>query len=102
MDMPEEYLQFLYVALFMGCIAFESFSYTYYGNRILTTTDSITNAVYFSPWYVMPLKYRRYLITLMERAKRRSIITAGKLFEMNLALFTTVIITLNCSGENWW
>ncbi len=100
--MPEQYLQFIYVSLFMACIAFEVFSYTYFGQRILDATDNLTNAAYFSRWYEMPVYYRKYLIILMERSKKNSIITAGKLFDMNLALFTTVMCGfLHKSLENY-
>lgn len=92
MDMPEEYLQFTYLSLGLACIAFEVFSYTYFGQRILSATDDLTNSIYFSLWYEMPVYYRKYLIILMERTKRNSIVTAGKVFDMNMALFTTVRI----------
>lgn len=78
----------------MTCIAIEVFSYTFFGNRILTATDSLTNSTYFSIWYEMPVTYKKHVIMFMERMKRNSVLMAGKLFPMNLTLFTTVRISV--------
>lgn len=76
----------------MTNIAIEVFSYTFFGNRILTATNSLSNSTYFSFWYEMPVKYQKHVIIFMERIKRNSVLMAGRLFPMNLALFTTVRI----------
>lgn len=99
MKISERYLQFLFCFLFMTCIAIEVFSYTFFGNRIATATNSLTTSTYFSIWYERPLPYRKYLIIFMERMKRNSVLLAGKLFPVNLALFTTVRIRRN-GNEN--
>ncbi|KAG4066422.1 hypothetical protein HA402_007058 [Bradysia odoriphaga] len=96
LDIREDYLQFLYTTALMGCIGSESFSFTYFGNRILTSSDALTNRLYFSPWYEMPVYYRKHLILVMESAKKAKVMTAGKFFDLNLALFTTVRISDIC------
>ncbi|KAJ6644401.1 putative odorant receptor 71a, partial [Pseudolycoriella hygida] len=89
MKLADHYLQFLFCFLFMTCISIEVFSYTFFGNRILTATDLLTNYIYSSIWYEMPVKHRQNLIIFIERTKRNSVLMAGKLFPMNLSLFTT-------------
>lgn len=90
MKISEHLMRFLFCFLFMTCVAIEVFSYTFFGNRILTATHSLTNSTYSSKWYEMPTQYRKHVIIFMERIKRNSVLMAGKLFPLNLALFTTV------------
>jgi hypothetical protein len=42
-------------------------------------------------WYDYDLKSKKALIVLMERSKRPMIITAGKILDLSLVTFTTVI-----------
>lgn len=74
----------------MMTVTTQTFLYTYFGNGIETTSNLVSNAVYASDWYVMPTILRKDLIIILERVKRRCTITAGKLFSLNLALFTEV------------
>ncbi|XP_037044538.1 odorant receptor 33a-like [Bradysia coprophila] len=99
MSISEHLLQFLFCFLFMTCIAIEVFSYTFFGNRILTATNTLTNYTYSSIWYEMPVRYQRHVMLFMERLKRNTVLTAGKLFPLNLALFTTWGLTNNVSSS---
>ncbi|KAJ8943735.1 hypothetical protein NQ318_007183 [Aromia moschata] len=54
-------------------------------------SDSIVNAIYMSEWYNYDNKSKKALITLMERAKRPMVVTAGKLLDLSLVTFTTII-----------
>lgn len=92
MKIADHFLRFLFCFLFMTCVATEVFSYTFFGNRILTATNSLTNCTYFSNWYERPIKYQKHITIFMERLKRDSVLMAGKLFRMDLVLFTTVRI----------
>jgi hypothetical protein len=42
-------------------------------------------------WYEYDLKSRNALILLMERSKRPITVTAGKILDLSLVTFTTVI-----------
>jgi hypothetical protein len=42
-------------------------------------------------WYLYDLKSRKALLVLMERTKRPVIITAGKILDLSLVTFTTVL-----------
>lgn len=74
----------------MVTISTQTFLYTYFGDGIETTSNSVSDAVYSSDWYTIPTKLRKDLMIILERVKRRSAVTAGKLFSLNLALFKEV------------
>lgn len=43
-----------------------------------------------SNWYNYDIKSRKALILLMERSKRPTVVTAGKILDLSLETFTTV------------
>jgi hypothetical protein len=43
-------------------------------------------------WYDYEEKAKKSLIILMERSKRPMIVTAGKILDLSLVTFTTVIV----------
>jgi hypothetical protein len=44
-------------------------------------------------WYEYDISSRKALLILMERSKRPVVITAGKILNLSLETFTTVIFT---------
>lgn len=85
---------FSYNMTFMITISTQAFLNSYFGHSILTASDRLFNAAYFSKWYSMTNSYRKDLVILMERLKINSELRAGKLFSMNLTLFGTVWLIL--------
>ncbi|KAJ8943465.1 hypothetical protein NQ314_009747 [Rhamnusium bicolor] len=57
----------------------------------LSISNTITTAIYMSEWYNFDQKSKKALITLMERAKRPMMVTAGKILDLSLATFTMII-----------
>jgi hypothetical protein len=53
--------------------------------------NGLTDAVYMGKWYEYDVKSRKALIILMERSKRPMIVTAGKILDLSLVTFSTVI-----------
>jgi hypothetical protein len=49
-------------------------------------------------WYRYDLKSRKALLVLMERSKKPVIITAGKVLDLSLVTFTTVL----SSNVSFW
>lgn len=86
-----DFVKFSYNMTFMITISTQAFLNSYFGHSILTASDELSNAAYFSKWYLMSNGYRRDLLILMERLKVSSELKAGKLFSMDLTLFGTVI-----------
>lgn len=86
-----DFVRFAYNMTFMITISTQAFLNSYFGNSISIASEELSNAAYSSKWYVMSKAYRTDLMVLMERLKINSQLMAGKLFPMNLPLFSTVI-----------
>ncbi len=65
---------------------------SYFGQTILTASESLTNKAYSSSWYMASHTFRKTLIILMLQLQRETKLCAGRVFPINLDLFTTVII----------
>ncbi|XP_037032188.1 odorant receptor 2a-like [Bradysia coprophila] len=87
----ENLFQFTFIVTFMLTVTTQTLFYTYFGDGIETTSNLVSNAIYSCNWYVLPASIRKDLIIAMERVKRYSSITAGKLLSLNLALFSDII-----------
>ncbi|KAJ6646564.1 putative odorant receptor 71a, partial [Pseudolycoriella hygida] len=86
-----DFVIFSYNMTFMITISTQAFLNSYFGQSILTASEELSNAAYFSRWYAMSIGYRKDLLILMERLKISSELKAGKLFGMNLDLFGTIM-----------
>lgn len=84
-------VRFSYNMTFMITISTQAFLNSYFGELISTASEDLSNAAYSSKWYLMSNFYRKDLLILMERLKLKSELTAGKLFPVNLPLFSTVM-----------
>ncbi|KAJ8943733.1 hypothetical protein NQ318_007181 [Aromia moschata] len=82
---------FFSVVIFVTTMFIEIYLFCYYGTVLYEESDSIVNAIYMSEWYNYDNKSKKALITLMERAKRPMMVTAGKLLDLSLVTFTTII-----------
>ncbi|XP_064212296.1 odorant receptor 85b [Tribolium castaneum] len=52
---------------------------------------NITTSVYMGKWYKYDVKSRKALILLMERSKKPTIVTAGKILDLSLETFTNIL-----------
>ncbi|KAJ8943736.1 hypothetical protein NQ318_007184 [Aromia moschata] len=82
---------FFAMVIFVTTMLTEIYLFCYYGTVLYEESDSIVNAIYMSEWYNYDNKSKKALITLMERAKRPMVVTAGKLLDLSLVTFTTII-----------
>ncbi|XP_018566530.1 odorant receptor Or1-like [Anoplophora glabripennis] len=82
---------------FFGAVSFltaallELFLYCYSGTLLFEESGTIVTAIYMSNWYNYDKKSKKALLTMMERAKRPMMVTAGKLMNFSLETFSTVI-----------
>ncbi|XP_044258923.1 odorant receptor Or1-like [Tribolium madens] len=82
---------------FFGMITFlltmllEIFLYCYFGSTLYEESNSLTNAVCMGKWYNYDLQSKKLLIILMERSKKPIVVTAGKILDLSLVTFTTII-----------
>ncbi|GJQ66193.1 Or85e [Trypoxylus dichotomus] len=66
-------------------------AYHWLGNEIIYKSDKIIEAVFLSKWYNFNLKCQKYLVILMERAKRTLAISLYKLVFVSLASLAAVV-----------
>nr|XP_015839893.1 PREDICTED: odorant receptor Or1-like [Tribolium castaneum] len=69
----------------------EIFLYSYYGTLLYDESNSLTNAIYMGRWYEYDIKSKKALIVIMERSKKPMIVTAGKILDLSLVTFTTIL-----------
>ncbi|XP_045780398.1 uncharacterized protein LOC123877616, partial [Maniola jurtina] len=83
-------IEFASMLLFIVCILTELFLYCYYGNDLTAESDRIVFAVYAMSWERTPLRFRRCLLLLMERARRPLRPVAGRVVPLSLDTFVKV------------
>ncbi|RZB40831.1 7tm 6 domain containing protein, partial [Asbolus verrucosus] len=57
----------------------------------LSESNTVADAIYMGKWYDYDAKCKKALILLMERSKLPLTVTAGKIIELSLPTFTTVL-----------
>ncbi|KAL0133983.1 hypothetical protein PUN28_001119 [Cardiocondyla obscurior] len=77
---------FLYIAKTL-----EVFVFCYAGEFLSSKSKSISDVVYESLWYDMVPSDRRILLFIMVRSQKRLTITAGKVFDLTLEGFMSVM-----------
>ncbi|XP_063827159.1 odorant receptor 4-like [Ostrinia nubilalis] len=83
--------EFASTTLFIVCILTELFLYCYYGNEVTVESDRMVEAVYAMEWLHAPLRFKRSLVLVMERAKRPLRPAAGHLIPLSLDTFVTIL-----------
>ncbi|XP_063827150.1 odorant receptor 94b-like [Ostrinia nubilalis] len=84
-------IEFASMTLFITCILTELFLYCYYGNEVTVESDRMVEAVYAMEWLHAPLRFKRSLVLLMERAKRPLRPAAGLIIPLSLNTFVTIL-----------
>ncbi|RZC41685.1 7tm 6 domain containing protein, partial [Asbolus verrucosus] len=54
-------------------------------------SNTLTTSIYMGNWYEYDTKSKKVLLILMERSKVPMKVTAGKLLDLSLETFTTVL-----------
>ncbi|XP_023310034.1 odorant receptor Or1-like [Anoplophora glabripennis] len=84
-------IPFFSTSSFTVAILMEQFLYCYSGALLNEESNSVVTAIYMSDWYNYDKKSKKALLILMERAKRPMTITAGKIMDLTLVTFATVM-----------
>ncbi|KAJ3666967.1 hypothetical protein Zmor_002383 [Zophobas morio] len=84
-------IYFLIAMNYLSLLFFQIFFYCYYGTLLIEESKTLPTAVYMSRWYEYNIQTKKTLNILMERSKRPMVVTAGKLFDLSLDTFTTVL-----------
>ncbi|CAK9815527.1 hypothetical protein ANTPLA_LOCUS8693 [Anthophora plagiata] len=90
LDRPEEALR---CGVFLGAEQFHLFIISLPGQALLDHCTALTNDIYCSTWYKVPVKFQRIIYTMQVRSLRPCVLTAGGLYEMNMENFATTFKT---------
>ncbi|CAK9800139.1 hypothetical protein ANTQUA_LOCUS2386 [Anthophora quadrimaculata] len=90
MNRPEEAIR---CAVFLGAEQFHLFIISLPGQALLDHCIALTNDIYCSTWYKVPVKFQRVIYTMQIRSLRPCVLTAGGLYEMNMENFATTFKT---------
>lgn len=71
------------------------FGVLYLGNEIMLASDRLSYCLFESDWIIQTEQCKEHMIILVEYLKRPRRFVVGKLFSVDLEMFTTVSITLN-------
>ncbi|KAL6254511.1 hypothetical protein P5V15_014564 [Pogonomyrmex californicus] len=77
--------------LFYVAITLEAFVFCFAGEYLSAKSKSIADAVYESVWYNMTPSQCRTLLLVIVRSQKRLTITAGKVMDLSLEGFTSVM-----------
>ncbi|XP_071643985.1 odorant receptor 82a-like isoform X1 [Temnothorax longispinosus] len=78
-------------AIFYVSITLEAFIFCFAGEYLSAKSKSIGDAVYGALWYNMPPAECRILLFVILRSQKRLTITAGKIMDLSLKDFTSVM-----------
>ncbi|XP_014481276.1 PREDICTED: odorant receptor 2a-like [Dinoponera quadriceps] len=76
---------------FYVAISLEAFIFCYAGEFLSAKSKSIGDAIYESLWYGMPPTDSRILLFMMLRSQKRLTIIAGKIVDLTLEGFTSIM-----------
>nr|ARO76427.1 odorant receptor 21 [Conogethes punctiferalis] len=83
--------EFASTTLFIVCILTELFLYCYYGNEVTVESDRVVESIYSMEWLHAPLRFKKSLVLMMERAKRPLRPAAGRVIPLSLDTFVTIL-----------
>ncbi|XP_017889271.2 uncharacterized protein LOC108630467 [Ceratina calcarata] len=84
LDKPEEAIR---TGIFLGAEQFHLFVISLPGQVLIDHCSQLAEDIYGSTWYKVPVRIQRMLYTMQIRSSRRSALTAGGLYEMNIENF---------------
>ncbi|KAL0901045.1 hypothetical protein ABMA27_006374 [Loxostege sticticalis] len=84
-------LEFASTTLFIVCILTELFLYCYYGNEVTVESDRMVESIYVMEWLHAPVRFKKSLVLMMERAKRPLRPAAGLIIPLSLNTFVTIL-----------
>ncbi|XP_067206888.1 odorant receptor 4-like isoform X2 [Linepithema humile] len=82
--------------LFYVITSLEAFIFCYAGEYLKNKSNAVSLAVYDTPWYNLKPKDSRVLLFIMKRSQKQLMLTAGKMMDLSLESFTSII---NASGS---
>nr|QNH68052.1 odorant receptor 28 [Apriona germarii] len=68
-------------------------TYCILGQKVLDSSDTITEACYMSKWYSCSLEFKKNLLVIMNRTNKPVILLAGGVFPLNLNTMMNILST---------
>ncbi|XP_012061506.1 PREDICTED: odorant receptor 47a-like [Atta cephalotes] len=91
LDTPNAAAILVKSVLFYISMNLEAFIYCFCGEYLSAKSKMIGNAMYNSLWYDFPAKEGRIILFLILRSQKRLTITSGKVVDLSLERFTSVV-----------
>ncbi|KAG5320180.1 OR49B protein, partial [Pseudoatta argentina] len=65
-------------------------------NLLVTESQDIARAMYFTPWYRFPYQLKRSVNIIIMRSQKPAQLTAGHIIPLSLQIFASVCISVTC------
>ncbi|XP_050094784.1 uncharacterized protein LOC126577310 [Anopheles aquasalis] len=81
----------LNLCIYLIIITVETYSYCSLCTELSTKGNEILLALQELPWYEQPVKIQQQILLMIRRSQVSTVLTAGKLVSVNIALFSSMI-----------
>ncbi|XP_031365752.1 odorant receptor 10a-like [Apis dorsata] len=81
------------ILIIMCVLLIQLFAYSYVGEYLKTQTESVGNSMYLCTWYDMPKNISKDIIFIIMKAQRPVLLTAGKIFVVNMETYISILKT---------
>lgn len=86
--LEDQLVKILFLVTYATALLIQLGLYCLFGDRVIEKSQELCEACYFADWYKSNKAVNKTLMLIMERAKRPSVITAGKLSVCSLVTYT--------------
>ncbi|XP_063906583.1 odorant receptor 23a-like [Zophobas morio] len=74
-------------------VSIQIYFHCHYGTLLFEENNGLIKEIYMGPWYKYDTEIRKHLLIVMERSKRPLLITAGKVVDVTVKTFVSVLKT---------
>ncbi|XP_076255792.1 odorant receptor Or1-like [Rhynchophorus ferrugineus] len=82
---------FFSIVSFVITMSWEVFLYCYYGSLLSNESDTLIIDIYITNWFDLDQKCQKAYLTIMENGKKPLVIKAGKVVDLSLDTFATIM-----------
>ncbi|XP_045446263.1 odorant receptor 46a-like [Melitaea cinxia] len=90
-ELPLLSVEFISMAVYLGCMLSQLFIYCFYGTHLTVESDLINESVYQSDWLSLSPCFRRRLLVLMERFKRKIEPRTARVIPLSVDVYISVL-----------
>lgn len=89
--LEDNLIKILFLSVYAIALLNQIALYCVYGDQVMQKSQDLRDACYMSDWYKSNKVVSKNILLIMERAKRPTVITAGKLSVCNLVTYAGLI-----------